>query len=82
MLKVQIQATCLHCTVKAFLPMGEDEDCQGHKYICHIPCPFCDGTGNKPKWIALEDFAKLMQHPMDICFFGGIGVVLDTDHLA
>ena len=40
--------------------MGEAEDCQGHKYTRHIPCPLCDGSGNEPKWINLEDFAKLL----------------------
>ena len=61
MIKVQVLAPCSHCNGEAYLPMGEAEDCQGHKYIRHIPCPFCEGSGNQPKWIDLADFAKLMQ---------------------
>jgi DnaJ-class molecular chaperone len=61
MLKVQILDTCSHCYGKAYLPIGKSEDYQGHKYIRHIPCPSCEGSGNEPKWINLADFAKLMQ---------------------
>lgn len=61
MLKVHVLAPCSHCDGKAYLPMGETEDCHGHKYILHIPCLYCEGSGNEPKWINLQDFAKLMQ---------------------
>lgn len=61
MLKVQILALCSHCNGKAYLPMGDAEDCQGHTYTRHIPCPYCEGSGNEPKWIDIADFAKLMQ---------------------
>lgn len=61
MLKVHIVVTCPHCIDTAYLLMGEAEDCQGHKYIRHTPCLFCEGSDNKPKWIDLQDFAKLMQ---------------------
>jgi hypothetical protein len=64
MLKVQVLATCSHCDGKAYLPVGEAEDCKGNKYIRHIPCPFCEGSGNEPKWIGLAYFAKLMQQPV------------------
>jgi len=61
MLKVQVLAPCSHCNGKAYLPMGEVDDCHGHKYTRHIPCLHCEGSGNEPKWIDLADFAKLMQ---------------------
>ena len=61
MLKVQVLASCSHCNGKAYLPMGEAEDSQGHKYIRHIPCPYCEGSGNEPKWIDLADFVKLLR---------------------
>jgi len=61
MLKIYILDTCSNCNGKAYLPMGEAEDCQGKMYIRHIPCPYCEGSGNEPKWIELEDFAKLLQ---------------------
>ena len=60
MIKVQVLTRCEHCDGEAYLPMGEAEDCQGRKYTRHIPCPICDGSGNEPKWINLEDFAKLL----------------------
>jgi hypothetical protein len=59
MLEVHILSTCSHCNGDAYLPCGEGEDADGHKYIRHIPCPMCEGTGNQPTWISLEDFAKL-----------------------
>jgi hypothetical protein len=61
MIKVQILIQCKHCNGEAYMPMGEAEDCQGHKYIRYVPCPMCDGSGNQPKWVSLEDFAKLLQ---------------------
>ena len=61
MLKVQVQASCLYCNGKAYMPLGEAEDSKGNKYIRHIPCPYCEGSGNESKWIDLQDFAKLMQ---------------------
>ncbi len=61
MIKVHILASCSHCNGQALLPMGESEDCHGNKYTRHIPCPFCGGSGNEPKWIDLADFTKLLQ---------------------
>jgi hypothetical protein len=54
--------------------MGEAEDSQGNPYTRHFPCPYCEGSGNKPKWIDLQDFAKLMQQavcPHDHTNFNG-----------
>ncbi len=61
MLKVQILAPCSHCNGKAYIPMGEAKDCNGHIFTRHVPCPYCEGSGNEPKWIDLADFAKLLQ---------------------
>jgi len=61
MLKVHILSTCSHCNGEAYLSVSEAEDCQGHVYVRHRPCPVCEGSGSEPKWIALEDFAKLLQ---------------------
>ena len=60
MIKVQVLTQCEHCSGDAYLPMGEAEDCQGHTYTRHVPCPMCAGSGNEPKWIGLDDFAKLL----------------------
>jgi hypothetical protein len=61
MLKVHILSICSNCNGEAYLPMGEAEDCQGHKYSRHIPCPSCEGSGNESKWVSLEDFANLLR---------------------
>jgi hypothetical protein len=60
MIKVQVLSQCKHCNGEAYLPMGEAEDCQGHTYTRYVPCPMCEGSGNKFSWISLEDFAKLL----------------------
>jgi hypothetical protein len=36
MLKVHILSICSYCNGKAYVPMGEAKDCQGHKYPCTI----------------------------------------------
>jgi DnaJ-class molecular chaperone len=64
MLKVHILNTCSHCNGEAYQPVSEAEDCQGHKYTRYVPCPICEGSGNEPKWISLEDFAKLIQQAL------------------
>jgi hypothetical protein len=60
MIKVQVLKQCEHCNGEAYLPMGDAEDSQGHKYTSYIPCPMCEGSGNAPKWISLDVFAKLL----------------------
>jgi hypothetical protein len=32
MIKVQVLTQCEHCNGEAYVPIGEAEDCQGHKY--------------------------------------------------
>jgi hypothetical protein len=61
MLKVHILATCSHCGGEAYLPISEAEDSQGHKYVRHIPCTFCEGSGNEPKWIDIQDLANIIK---------------------
>jgi hypothetical protein len=60
MIKVQVLTQCEHCNGEAYLPMGETEDYQGHKYTRYVPCPMCEGSGNQPMWASLDDFAKLL----------------------
>ncbi len=61
MIKVQILAPCSTCNGEAHQPIGEAEDCHGHKYTRYIQCPIYEGSGNEPKWIDLEDFVKMLQ---------------------
>ncbi len=60
MFKVRVLAKCQHCNGEAYLPIEECEDSRGKTYMRYAPCPTCDGSGNQPQWIALEDFAKLI----------------------
>lgn len=60
MIKVQILIQCRHCQGEAYLPIGEAEDYQGQKYVRHVPCPACEGSGNQSYWINLKDFARLL----------------------
>ena len=64
MKKVQVLTQCEHCNGEAYLPMGEAEDCQGRIYTRYDPCPMCEGSGNEPKWIDLQNFAILMQQAL------------------
>lgn len=61
MIKVHILSTCTHCSGTAYLPCGEGEDTKGHKYIRHIPCPMCEGSGTQPGWVSLEDFTQFLR---------------------
>jgi hypothetical protein len=60
MIKIQILIQCEHCSGEAYLPIGEAEDRQVHKYTHYVPCSMCDGSGNEAKWINLDVFSKLL----------------------
>ena len=58
--KVHILTTCEHCKGQAYLPNGEGEDYQGRKYARYIPCPMCQGEGQRPKWVGLAEFGEML----------------------
>lgn len=60
MTKVHILTTCDHCNGQAYLPLSEVEDALGRKYMQHTLCPLCNGSGQRPKWIDLQEFAQLL----------------------
>jgi hypothetical protein len=64
MIKVHILSTCTHCNGEAYLPCGEGEDADGRKYVRHIPCPMCDGSGMQPRWVSLQDLAIMLQQSL------------------
>ena len=64
MIKVHILSTCANCNGDAYLPCGESEDADGRKYTRYTPCPMCEGSGNQPRWVSLEDFARLLQQTL------------------
>ena len=61
MTKVQILIPCEHCNGQAYLPDCEVEDHLGRKYQRYVPCPMCEGSGQRSKWVSLVDFANLFQ---------------------
>ena len=60
MLKVHILTTCEHCNGVAYLPIGEGEDYEGRTYTRFAPSPICEGSGQQPKWVSLEQFAIML----------------------
>jgi hypothetical protein len=60
MFKVRVLSKCLQCNGEAYLPIEECEDSNGRTYTRYMPCPTCEGSGNQPQWINLEDFARLL----------------------
>ena len=60
MIKVRILDTCPHCKGQAYLPTVEDVDWKGEKYMRHLPCPYCEGTGVAGKWVELPELLLLL----------------------
>ncbi len=61
MVKVKVLLKCEHCGGRAYLPFREAVDYSGQKYIQHLPCPECQGSGLEGKWITLDDFKQLLE---------------------
>ncbi|MCC6957686.1 MAG: hypothetical protein IT316_12890 [Anaerolineales bacterium] len=60
MFKVHILTTCDHCKGEAYLPVGEAVDAHGQPYVRHLPCPACDGTGQRPRWVDIQKLARML----------------------
>jgi len=60
MIKVQILARCEHCNGQAYLPIGDATDWRGDTYTRYTPCPMCDGTGERGKWVSIADFITML----------------------
>ena len=60
MLKVHIQDRCPFCNGNAYLPAGEASNWKGENYTRYAPCQMCEGTGERARWVSLEEFAKLL----------------------
>lgn len=57
--KVQILTPCEHCNGDAYLPAGKAVSAKGI-YTRYDPCPYCEGSGQRPKWISLRDFVVML----------------------
>ena len=60
MVKIQILTTCDHCDGEAYLPASEEVNAKGEPYTRYLPCPYCEGTGQRPKWVNLRDFVDML----------------------
>ena len=60
MIKVQILSHCDMCGGEAYVAVGEVVSNSGEPYMRYHPCPYCEGTGNKAKWIDMQEFADLL----------------------
>ena len=60
MVKVHVLTHCEHCNGEAYLPVGVVESYAGEMYTHYLPCPECQGSGNQPRWVSLEEFATLL----------------------
>ena len=64
-LRVQVLTTCRACGGQAYLPTKEEMSIAGRKYFRHVPCTTCEGSGNEARWIAVQDFARLLAAAVD-----------------
>ena len=60
MIKVQVLTRCEMCGGEAYVAVGEAESNSGEPYTRYAPCPYCEGAGNRAKWISLQEFADLL----------------------
>ena len=63
MIKVQVLGRCDMCGGEAYVAVGEAESNSGEPYTRYAPCPYCEGAGNRAKWISLQEFADLLEVP-------------------
>jgi len=60
-LKIPVSDQCPECEGQAYLPAGQAISSSGEPYTKYAPCPVCEGSGRKTRWIELEEFARLLQ---------------------
>jgi hypothetical protein len=60
-MKVHICVPCSFCDGEAYLPAGEAVSCAGEHYTRHRRCAYCLGSGEREKWVNLQEFADLLE---------------------
>lgn len=60
-MKVRVLVNCPQCQGQAYVPVGEAINTRGEKYLRHVPCSRCEGTGEAGVWIELEEFGVLLK---------------------
>jgi hypothetical protein len=61
MIKVQILDRCEFCDGEAYIFDYEDVDSRGETYDRYRPCEMCNGSGNRAKWVSLQDLSDLLE---------------------
>lgn len=60
MIKVQVSTVCRACGGQAYLPFAEETTADGRRYMRHLPCTACRGTGRQAHWLHLHEFVSLL----------------------
>ena len=61
MIKVRILDRCELCDGEAYVFDCEDIDSHGETYDRYRPCEVCHGSGNRAKWVGLQELADLLE---------------------
>jgi DnaJ-class molecular chaperone len=58
--KIQILVVCPACAGHAYLPTSDEISISSRKYIRHVPCSACGGSGKQVQWISIVDFTRML----------------------
>ena len=61
MIKVCILDRCEFCDGEAYVFVCEDVDERGQTFDRYQPCEICHGSGNRARWVSLQEFADLLE---------------------
>ena len=61
MIKIRILDRCEFCDGEAYIFDYEDVDSRGNTFDRYRPCEMCNGSGNRAKWVSLQDLSDLLE---------------------
>jgi hypothetical protein len=65
-MKVQILDRCEYCDGEAYTFVCEDVDARGNTFDRYRPCEMCHGSGNRAKWVSLQEFSDLLERAISM----------------
>ena len=65
-MKVQILDRCEFCDGEAYVFFCEDVDARGNTFDRYRPCEMCHGSGNRAKWVSLQEFSDLLERAISM----------------
>ena len=65
-MKVQILDRCPHCFGESMVFVRREFDANGKSFDSYRPCYQCHGTGQKVRWVSLQEFAKLLDDALSL----------------